>query len=60
MEDPFYGEMPMQGLPWKATRTPPRLTWACRPVGHDNEYVYLKYLGLGPSKLAGYRKRGII
>jgi hypothetical protein len=50
----------MQGQPWKATGTPPRVKWACRPVGHDTEYVYLKYLGLGPTKLAGYQKRGAI
>jgi crotonobetainyl-CoA:carnitine CoA-transferase CaiB-like acyl-CoA transferase len=60
MDDPIYGELPMQGQPWKATGTPPRVKWACRPVGHDTEYVYLKYLGLGPTKLAGYQKRGAI
>lgn len=60
VDDPIYGELPMQGQPWKATGTPPRMKWACRPVGHDNEYVYLKYLGLCPSKLSGYKKRGAI
>jgi crotonobetainyl-CoA:carnitine CoA-transferase CaiB-like acyl-CoA transferase len=60
VDDPIYGELPMQGQPWKATGTPPRMKWACRPVGRDNEYVYLKHLGLGPVKLAALRKRGII
>ncbi|MFI5340312.1 MAG: CaiB/BaiF CoA transferase family protein [Candidatus Methylomirabilales bacterium] len=60
VDDPIYGELPMQGQPWKATGTPPRMKWACRPVGHDNEYVYLTYLGLGPSTLSGFRKRGVI
>lgn len=60
VDDPVYGELPMQGQPWKATETPPRMKWACRPVGQDNDYVYLKRLGLGPTKLAEYRKKGII
>jgi crotonobetainyl-CoA:carnitine CoA-transferase CaiB-like acyl-CoA transferase len=60
VDDPIYGGLPMQGQPWKATGTPPRMKWACRPVGHDNEYVYLKYLGLGPGSVAGYKKRGAI
>jgi crotonobetainyl-CoA:carnitine CoA-transferase CaiB-like acyl-CoA transferase len=60
VDDPVYGELRMQGQPWKATETPPRMKWACRPVGHDNEYVYLKYLGLGPSKVAAYTKRGVV
>lgn len=60
VDDPIYGELPMQGQPWKATGTPPRMKWACRPAGHDNAAVYLKYLGLGPGALAAYRKRGVI
>ena len=60
VDDPIYGELPMQGQPWKATGTPPRMKWACRPAGQDNAYVYLKYLGVGPAKLAGYQKRGIL
>jgi crotonobetainyl-CoA:carnitine CoA-transferase CaiB-like acyl-CoA transferase len=60
MDDPIYGELPMQGQPWKATGTPPRMKWACRPVGHDNASVYLKYLGLGPTRLAAYKQRGAI
>ncbi|MBI4839576.1 MAG: CoA transferase [candidate division NC10 bacterium] len=60
VDDPIYGELPMQGQPWKATGTPPRMKWACRPAGQDNAYVYLNYLGVGPAKLAGYQKRGIL
>ncbi len=60
VDDPIYGKLPMQGQPWKATETPPRMKWACRPVGQDNEYVYLKHLGLGPTKLAAYRKKGVV
>jgi len=60
VDDPTYGELPMQGQPWKATGTPPRMKWACRPVGYDNEYIYLKYLGIGASKLREYKKRGVL
>jgi crotonobetainyl-CoA:carnitine CoA-transferase CaiB-like acyl-CoA transferase len=60
IEDPEYGELPMQGLPWKATATPPRLKWVCRSVGKDNAHVYLKQLGLGRTKLAALKRAGVI
>ncbi|MBI4573725.1 MAG: CoA transferase [candidate division NC10 bacterium] len=60
VDDPIYGELSMQGQPWKATGTPPRMKWACRPPGQDNQYVYLKYLGLDPSRLAAYRNKGVV
>jgi crotonobetainyl-CoA:carnitine CoA-transferase CaiB-like acyl-CoA transferase len=60
IEDPEYGELPMQGLPWKATETPPRVKWACRSAGKDNAYVYLKHLGLGRTKLAALKRGGVI
>jgi crotonobetainyl-CoA:carnitine CoA-transferase CaiB-like acyl-CoA transferase len=60
VEDPVYGEFPMQGQPWKATETPPRMKWACRPPGHDNAHIYLRHLGLGGKALAVLHKRGVI
>ncbi|MFQ5859478.1 MAG: CaiB/BaiF CoA transferase family protein, partial [Anaerolineae bacterium] len=36
VEDPIYGELVVQGMPWKMTETPPRTKWLCRPVGADN------------------------
>ncbi len=51
VEDPDYGELLLQAPPWKMSHTPPRIKWACRPVGADNEDVYLKYLGLGREEL---------
>lgn len=60
VDDPEYGELPMQGQPWKATETPPRMKWACRPVGRDNEYVYLSLLGLGRRRLQELQRRGVI
>jgi hypothetical protein len=40
--------------------TPPRVKWACRPVGADNVAIYTRYLGLPVSELEGLRGRGVI
>jgi CoA:oxalate CoA-transferase len=58
--DPVYGEIVVAQAQHKMTETPIRTKWVCRPVGYDNEHVYLKYMGFGPSKLRGLRERGII
>jgi len=42
------------------TATPPRLRWACRPVGKDNASVYLKYLGIGEARLHALKKQQVI
>jgi CoA:oxalate CoA-transferase len=42
------------------TETPMRTKWVCRPAGYDNEHIYLKHLGMGPTKLKGLKDRGII
>jgi crotonobetainyl-CoA:carnitine CoA-transferase CaiB-like acyl-CoA transferase len=60
LEDPHYGPLLLQAPPWKMSRTPPRIKWACRPVGADNGAIYTRYLGLGGSELADLRARGII
>ncbi len=60
VEDPEYGELLLQAPPWKMSRTPPRIKWACRPVGADNELVYLKYLGLGRSRLEALKAGGVV
>lgn len=49
--DPVYGELFVAQAQHKMTETPIRTKWVCRPVGYDNEFVYLKYMGFGPSKL---------
>lgn len=59
-EDGAYGELLVQAPPWKMTETPPRLKWLCRPVGADNPYVYLKYLGYGPGRIHDLQERGIL
>jgi crotonobetainyl-CoA:carnitine CoA-transferase CaiB-like acyl-CoA transferase len=58
--DPVYGEIIVVQAQHKMTETPIRTKWVCRPVGYDNEHVYLRYLGFGPSKLRELSKQGII
>lgn len=60
VEDPVYGELVVQGTPWKMTETPPRTRWLCRPVGADNEHVYLKYLGYGRGRLEALKAQGVV
>jgi crotonobetainyl-CoA:carnitine CoA-transferase CaiB-like acyl-CoA transferase len=58
--DPIYGELTLQGPVWKMSATPARLKWLCRPVGADNSFIYLKYLGLGQSRLRLLKEQGVI
>lgn len=60
VQDPVYGSVVCAQSQWKATETPPRTKWVCRPVGYDNGYIYLKYFGYGPVKLKGLEEEGII
>ncbi len=60
VQDPDYGELLLQAPPWKMSRTPPRIKWACRPVGADNDEVYLGYLGLGKERLRTLRADGVL
>lgn len=60
LDDPFYGPLTLQMPVWRMTETPPRIRWACRPVGYHNGYVYQKYLGLGPGRLDDLKKRGVL
>ena len=60
VDDPVYGKLLIQAPPWKMTETPPRITWLCRPVGADNEFVYLKYLGYGREQLEALREKGVV
>ncbi len=60
IDDPTYGELTVQGPAWKMSETSPRLKWVCRPVGADNEFIYLKYLGMGRSQLEALKRAGVI
>jgi len=58
--DPVYGELIAAQAQHKMTETPIRTKWVCRPVGYDNEHIYLKYMGFGPSKLKAMKEQGIV
>jgi crotonobetainyl-CoA:carnitine CoA-transferase CaiB-like acyl-CoA transferase len=60
VEDAVYGRLLLQAPPLHMSETPPRIRWACRPVGADTEFVYGKYLGLGRQALADLRAQGIV
>ncbi len=60
VQDPIYGSIVCAQAQWKATETPPRTKWVCRPVGYDNGFVYLKYLGYGPVRLKELDEKGVI
>jgi crotonobetainyl-CoA:carnitine CoA-transferase CaiB-like acyl-CoA transferase len=60
VDDPVYGSIICAQSQWKATETPPRTKWACRPVGYDNSHIYLKYMGFGPEKLNELEKSKIV
>jgi len=60
VQDPVYGSVVCAQAQWKATETPPRTKWVCRPVGYDNGYIYMKYLGFGPVKLKELEGKDII
>ncbi|MFB3926738.1 MAG: CaiB/BaiF CoA transferase family protein [Syntrophales bacterium] len=60
VKDPVYGDVICAQAQWKATETPPRTKWVCRPVGYDNGYIYLNYFGYGPVKLKELQDKGII
>jgi crotonobetainyl-CoA:carnitine CoA-transferase CaiB-like acyl-CoA transferase len=60
IEDPHYKELVIANQAWKMTESPPRVKWACRPVGADNEYIYNLKLGLGPEQLTKKREKGIV
>ena len=60
IEDPVYGELVVAQAQHKMTETPIRTKWVCRPVGYDNEYIFLKYMGFGPHRLKALKETGII
>lgn len=60
VRDPVYGELVVAQAQYKMTETPIRTKWVCRPVGYDNEHIYLKYLGLGPRRLKELQEAGVI
>src|SRR4030042_275942 len=60
VKDPVYGELIVAQAQHKMTDTPIRTKWVCRPVGYDNEQVYRKFMGFGPSELKKLSEAHII
>lgn len=60
VSDPIYGDIITAQAQYKMTETPLRTKWVCRPAGYDNEHIYLKHLGMGPTRLKDLKSRGII
>ena len=60
VDDPVYGPVVIPQAQYKLTETPPRTRWACRPVGYDNGFIYLKYLSFGPETLKKLKKAGVV
>ena len=51
LDDPYYGDLLHQGPGYKMSATPPRMKWALKPVGADNEYILGKLAGLSPTDI---------
>ncbi|MBZ5534773.1 MAG: CoA transferase [Acidobacteriia bacterium] len=51
LDDPTFGELLHQGPAYKMSATPPRLKWALKPVGADNELILGKLAGLSTEEL---------
>ncbi len=51
LDDPTFGDLLHQGPAYKMSETPPRLKWAFKPVGADNEHILGKLAGLSAEDL---------
>ncbi len=60
VKDPVYGELVVAQAQHKMTETPVRTKWVSRPVGYDNEHIYLKYMNIGPRRLKRLKEAGVI
>jgi crotonobetainyl-CoA:carnitine CoA-transferase CaiB-like acyl-CoA transferase len=60
IDDPSFGDLHHQGPAYKMSETPPRIKWAFKPVGADNERVYGRLLGWTKAKLAKMEEAEVI
>jgi crotonobetainyl-CoA:carnitine CoA-transferase CaiB-like acyl-CoA transferase len=58
-DDPDLGEMRMQNLLWRMSRTPGRIRFTGRALGADTDAVLGDELGLSAEELAELRERGV-
>ncbi|HEV7712559.1 MAG TPA: CoA transferase [Asanoa sp.] len=59
VDDPDLGEMRMQNLLWRMSRTPGRIRFTGRSLGADTDAVLGDELGLSAEELAELRERGV-
>jgi crotonobetainyl-CoA:carnitine CoA-transferase CaiB-like acyl-CoA transferase len=59
VDDPDLGEMRMQNLLWRMSRTPGRIRFTGRALGADTDAVLGDELGLSAEELAELRERGV-
>jgi CoA:oxalate CoA-transferase len=57
--DPLYGELVEPCYPPRM-ETSSRLKWGARPLGFDNEFVLMKYLGLSMDEIKKLYEEGVI
>ncbi|WP_456370135.1 CaiB/BaiF CoA transferase family protein [Geoglobus sp.] len=59
-EDPLWGELAEVAPVPKLSESPGRIKWTARPLGFDNEYVFIRLLGLSIDELRELYKKGVI
>ena len=60
MDDPTYGDLLSQGPAFKMSETPPRVKWALKPIGADNEAIYSRLCGLTAEEIRKLESEEII
>ena len=59
LEDHLYGEVAeVQAI--KMSETPGRIKWVGRPVGFDNEHVFVRLLGMSVDEIKSLEEKGVI
>jgi crotonobetainyl-CoA:carnitine CoA-transferase CaiB-like acyl-CoA transferase len=61
IEDEHYGTLMYAVSPQSYQhRTPWRVKWLGRPLGHDNAEIYSRYVGIGSEKLRELQEQGVV
>ncbi len=60
VDDPIYGKLVEWGSAPKMSETPGRHKWGARPVGIDNEHVFVRILGLSEEEVKALEEEGTI
>jgi len=60
IDDPTFGDVLTQGVPYQLSETPGRVRWAFKPVGADNEFILAKLCGYSGSHIKELEEKEII